>query len=50
MALVHAEHQAVDDLDHDGNVCQEFFVVASQVLSQLNLDKLVEFLGSLDAI
>ena len=50
MVRVQTNHQIEADVEHDGNVGDELDVIPCQALSQLDLDKLVELLGTLLAI
>lgn len=47
---VQTNHQIEADVKHDGNVGDELDIIPCQALGQLDLDKLVELLGSLLAI
>ena len=47
---VQTNHQIEADVEHDGNVGDELDVIPCQALGQLDLDKLVELLGTLLAI
>ena len=50
MVRVEAQHQIEADVEHNGDVSDELDVVPRKALSQLDLYKFVEFLGSLLAI
>ena len=47
---VQTNHQIEADVEHDGNVGDELDIIPCQALGQLDLDKLVELLGTLLAI
>ena len=50
MALIHAEHEAVDDLHHDRHVRLKFGVISVDRLRKLYLYKLVELLSALSSV